>query len=109
MKTLLVTGIFIACWSPPGWAFTHFLKSDLGVKGTVRYCAYNNGRTYAVNSAQTCAPSVEDSAIGMGHGAGTLQGEYRDGLNKVCIYQVFGERRGLRVTATQICPLNAKF
>ena len=109
MKTLLVLGIFIACASPPAWAITHFLKSDLGVKGALRHCSYSNGRTLRVNSAETCPPSVEDSATGMGHGVGTLQGEHRDGGNKVCVYQVFGERRGMRVSATQICPLNAKF
>jgi hypothetical protein len=90
-------------------AWTYFLEGDLGVRGVMRYCKYSNGKIYTVNAVEICPLSIEDSAPGFGQGQGFLQGEYQDGMTKVCIYQVLGERRALRLPSTSICPLNPQF
>lgn len=90
-------------------AWTHNLVEDLGVHGVMRHCKYSNGQVYAVNAAELCQISMEDSAPGFGQGQGFFKGEYQDGMTKVCVYDVLGERRGIRVNSTSICPLNPKF
>ena len=90
-------------------AWTYYLEADLGVRGLMRYCKYSNGRIYTVNAVEICQLSVEDSAPGFGQGQGFLQGEYQDGMTKVCVYQVLGEKRALRIPSTSICPLNPSF
>ena len=90
-----------------GW--TYHLQADLGVRGLMRYCKYSNGKIYTVNATELCPISIEDSAPGFGRGQGFLQGEYQDGMTKVCIYDVLGERRALRLPSTSLCPLNPKF
>jgi hypothetical protein len=90
-------------------AWTHSLVKDLGVKGVMRYCQYSNGKVYAVNAVDICKISIEDSAPGFGRGQGFLKGEYQDGMTKVCIYDVLGETKSLRVGGTTICPAAPKF
>ena len=90
-------------------AWTHNLVEDLGVKGVMRYCKYSNGKIYTINAAEICKISIEDSAPGFGEGPGFLIGEQQDGMTKVCIYNVNGEKKGMRVDGTSICPLNPKF
>lgn len=91
------------------FAWTYHLQGDLGVRGLVRYCRYSNGAVYTVNATDICPISIEDSAPGFGQGQGFLQGEYQDGMTKVCIYDVRGERRALRLPSTALCPLNPRF
>lgn len=90
-------------------AWTYNLVEDLGVRGLSRYCKYNNGAVYTVNAAEICQITVEDSAPGFGQGQGFLKGEYEDGMTKVCVYDVLGDQRAIRINGTSICPLNAKF
>ena len=106
---LLVT--FCLCLAMPldALAWTYYLEADLGVRGLMQYCKYSNGKIYTVNAVEICQISVEDSAPGFGQGQGFLKGEYQDGMTKVCIYEVLGERKALRVNGTSICPLNPKF
>lgn len=107
-KKLAIFCVFIVI---NGYAFgwTHSLKEDLGVRGTMRYCKYSNGQTYTVNAAEICKISIEDSAPGIGRGKGFLKGEYQDGMTKVCVYDVMGEKRALRLNSTSLCPLNPDF
>lgn len=90
-------------------AWTYNLVRDLGVKGVMRYCQYDNGKTYAINAAEICRISITDSAPGFGRGQGSLIGEYQDGMTKVCVYQVLGERKAIRKNSVSICPLSHKF
>lgn len=90
-------------------AWTYHLEKDLGVQGVVRYCKYNNGKIYTVNSSEICQISIQDSPPDFGQGQGFLKGEYRDGMTKVCVYDVLGEQKALRVSSTSICPLSPKF
>jgi hypothetical protein len=102
---------FVCCWaqSLSAFAWTHNLEQDLGVKGVMRYCKYSNGKVYAVNAVDICQISIEDSTPGFGQGQGFLKGEHQDGMTKVCVYDVLGEQKGLRISSTSICPLNPKF
>ena len=93
----------------PAFAWTYFLQGDLGVRGLVRYCKYSNGKIYTVNSTEICPISIEDSAPGLGQGQGFLVGEYQDGMTKVCIYNVLGEKRARRLPSASLCPLNSQF
>jgi hypothetical protein len=90
-------------------AWTHNLVEDLGVRGVMRNCKYSNGKVYAVNAAELCQISIEDSAPGFGQGQGFLKNEYQDGMTKVCVYDVLGEQRAIRINSTSICPLGPKF
>lgn len=103
---LIVFGLAIPF---PAYAWTYFVQGDFGVRGLVRYCKYSNGNIYTVNSTELCPMSIEDSAPGFGLGQGFLVGEYQDGMTKICIYDVLGEKRALRLPSTSLCPLNAWF
>ena len=74
----------------PALAWTYYLQGDLGVRDLVRYCKYNNGKIYTVNATDICPITIEDSAPGFGQGHRFLQGEYQDGMTKICIYDVLG-------------------
>jgi hypothetical protein len=106
-KTSLFTFFFL--FSNLAWTNTVFLQLDLGVKGNVRYCKYSDGKTYTFNSMSLCQPSLDVSAPGMGVGMGSLKGEYLDGMTKVCVYDVLGEKKAIRVGAANLCPLTQKF
>lgn len=90
-------------------AWTYYLQQDLGVQGLVHLCRYSNGKVYSFNATELCPVSIEDSAQGFGQGQGFLQGEYRDGMTKVCVYDVLGERKAVRLPNTTLCPLNPTF
>src|SRR5215467_10147525 len=107
MRVMLTLFILVVPLDALAW--TYHLEADLGVHGLVRYCKYSNGKIYTVNAVEICQLSIQDSAPGFGQGQGFLQGEYQDGMTKVCIYQVLGERKALRVPSTSLCPLNPKF
>jgi hypothetical protein len=111
MTTLrqLFSVTFALVFTTNAQAWTHNLVEDLGIRGVMRYCKYSNGMVYAVNAADICQISIEDSAPGFGQGQGFLKGEYRDGMTKVCVYDVLGERRAVRINSTPICPLGPKF
>jgi hypothetical protein len=106
-KLLNITLVFIFATNAHAW--THNLVEDLGVNGLMRYCKYSNGQVYAVNAIEICQISIEDSAPGFGQGQGFFKGEYQDGMTKVCVYDVLGEQRAIRINSTAICPLNPKF
>jgi hypothetical protein len=108
MKKILLLS-FISLLPPHVSAWTHQLEQDLGVKGVMRYCKYSNGKIYTVNAAEICQISIEDSAPGFGQGTGFLKGEYQDGMTKVCVYDVMGEKKALRLSSTSICPLGPQF
>ncbi|MBS0168639.1 MAG: hypothetical protein JSR29_21390 [Nitrospira sp.] len=91
------------------FAWTYYLQQDLGVQGLVHLCKYSNGKVYTVNAINLCPLSIEDSAQGFGQGQGFLQGEYQDGMTKVCVYDVMGENKAIRLPSTLLCPLNPTF
>ena len=106
-KLLSIT--FVLAFATNAQAWAHNLVEDLGVRGVMRYCKYSNGKVYTVNAAEICQVSIEDSAPGFGRGQGFHKGEYQDGMTKVCVYDVLGEQRSIRVDGTSICPLDPKF
>jgi hypothetical protein len=93
----------------PSLALTYFLEQDLGVEGFQHYCRYSNDRTYSVNATQLCPLSLQDTGPGIGEGTGFKQGEYRDGLTKVCVYSVLGHQKAIRIDGTDLCPLTYDF
>ncbi len=99
----------IASSSAPAFAFTYFLQQDLGTRGFQHLCRYSNGQVYSFNSPSLCPLSIQDSAPGFGQGTGFKQGEYRDGLTKVCVYSVLGQQRSIRISGTGLCPLTYPF
>lgn len=108
-RTLVLICLFASVWTIDANAWTHTLVRDLGVNGLMRRCQYSNGKVYAVNAAEICQISIEDSAPGFGQGPGFLAGEYQDGMTKICVYQVMGEKKALRLNGTSLCPLNPNF
>lgn len=100
---------FAAAYAPPSSAMTYFLQQDLGVHGLMHYCKYSNGKVYTVNATDLCPMQVEDSPSGLGQGTGFLQGEYQDGLTKVCVYDVLGQRRAVRLSSVSLCPQTYQF
>lgn len=53
--------------------------------------------------------SVEDGGFSNGHAMGFLAGEYQDGMTKVCVYDVLGTKKALRLNSVALCPLNSNF
>lgn len=94
---------------PSADAWTLFLQSDLGVRNNMRYCKYSDGKLYAFDSMTLCPMSIEGSAPGMGKGVGFLKGERIDGMTKLCVYDVLGEKKAKRLNSYDICPLTVNF
>jgi hypothetical protein len=90
-------------------AMTYFLERDLGTQGLYHYCVYSNGKTYSFNAMQLCSLSIEDAAGGFGGGVGFKQGEYVDGMTKVCVYSVLGKQQFLRIGGVELCPPTYQF
>lgn len=109
MRPATLIGLALLSTFSNAHAWPYNLVQDMGVSGVKRLCKYSNGKVYAVNATDLCSLSIEDSAPGFGQGTGHLQGEYLDGMTKVCVYDVMGERRGLRLNSTSLCPLSPKF
>jgi hypothetical protein len=53
--------------------------------------------------------SINVDGITIGGATGFKQGEYQDGMTKVCVYSVLGNQRLLRVDSTDLCPLSYDF
>lgn len=91
----------------PSFAWAYYLQEDLGVQGLVHLCRYGNGKVYTVNAIDLCPISIQDSAPGFGQGI--LHGEYQDGMTKVCVYDVLGEKKAIRLPSTSLCAPNSRF
>ena len=111
LPTTLLAGLVAVLLAFQAEAMTYFLVQDLGVQGNVRRCKYSNGKIYTVNATELCSMSVEEDGPlpPSGQTMGFLLGEYQDGMTKVCVYDVLGNKRALRLSSTSLCPLNAKF
>ncbi len=108
LRTILIV-VVLVFWTSSSFALTVFLKRDLGTQGFLRYCLYSNDEQYTVNSIDLCPLSVD---VGMDFGGGAigfLAGEYRDGMSKVCVYDVLGEQKATRISGIGICPLSERF
>lgn len=99
----------------PVAALTAYFQRDLGTENFMRYCQYSNGKVYTVESTDLCPMSVE---AGMDYGSrsgssfgmmGMKKGEYVDGMTKVCIYDVLGEDKAVRVQNFELCPISPRF
>jgi hypothetical protein len=113
MKALLLVAVGWWLFAVPAQAMTYFLTNDLGISGFQHVCEYSDGKTYSVNSTQLCPMSVSvdgiDSPAGSPGMTGFKSGEYRDGMTKVCVYNVMGNTRSLRVGGVELCPLTYDF
>lgn len=108
IRTLLLTVATLAASSVNAW--TYYLERDAGVEGLVRNCEYTDGSVYTVNAVELCPLTIEDSGPSAQSSAhGVLSSEYQDGMTKVCIYNVMGNEKALRVGAAHLCPLTAEF
>jgi len=83
------------------------LQSDLGVNGSIRYCRYSDGKVYTFNALDFCEMAINtNDAMGIGD----LVGEKKsDDMNKICIYDVMGEKKSIRVSIVSLCPISQKF
>ena len=85
-----------------------YMTQDLGVHGLFHLCRYSDGRVYSFNATQPCpldfsTPSLPSGVVGM------KIGEYQDGMTKVCLYDVMGNREAIRISAAALCPLSHTF
>ncbi len=85
-----------------------YMTQDLGVHGLFHLCRYSDGRVYSFNATQLCplnfsTPSLPSGVVGM------KIGEYQDGMTKVCLYDVLGNREAIRISAAALCPLSHTF
>jgi hypothetical protein len=99
----------IAGLAPSAFGWQLFLQRDLGIKNNMRHCLYSDGKVYTFNATELCEMSIEGSAPGMGRGTGFLKGEYQDGMTKVCVYDVLGETKAIRIGGVALCPLTSNF
>jgi hypothetical protein len=113
MKTVFLIVALVLLAPGQASAMTYFLTNDLGVQGIQHYCEYSDGNTYSVNATQLCPMSVSVDGVQLPSGGsgttGFKSGEYRDGMTKVCVYNVLGSNRFLRVDGTELCPLTYEF
>lgn len=100
---------FLIIFSIPSFGLKYFFTEDLGIQGNIRRCKYSNGQVYTVNSINLCPMSVDGPSPSMGTGTGFYKATYLDGMTRVCIYDVLGSKRGIRVSSTDICPLAQEF
>ena len=90
-----------------GW--TYFLKKRGGIENNLQLCLYSNDKWYTVNAYELCPLSIEDSAPGFGKGVGFLEEDFMDGMNRVCVYGVLGEKKLIRLNGIGLCPLQQNF
>jgi hypothetical protein len=106
---IAVSAVILVFCNVNAFAMTYSLQQDLGVKGLMRYCKYSNGQVYTFESTDLCEVTIEDTAPGMGKGTGFLAGEYEEGMTKICVYDVLGEKRLIRQNGVSICPVSFRF
>ncbi|WP_397586621.1 hypothetical protein [Sphingobium fuliginis] len=108
-KILSLAAAVLGASSTPLMAMTYFLQADLGVHNNQHLCRYSNGKVYSFNSTQLCELSIEDSSLSSGNSTGFKIGEYQDGMTKVCVYNVMGQKQALRIGSIELCPLSYNF
>ena len=95
-----------------------FLKRDLGVQQFQRLCLYSNGEVYAFNSNELCPLQIDEDESPRGFvkrpkqsfpQTGLKSGEYIDGNTKVCVYDLIGKPKSVRMNIGAICPLTFEF
>ncbi len=111
---LIHASLLAAIAAAPAFAGTYYLQSDLGVRGIYHFCQYNNGKVYSYNATELCPLSISDdvnnSASYTAPGkVGFKVGEYQDGMTKVCVYNVMGQKAAIRIGSVELCPLNYNF
>jgi hypothetical protein len=98
----------------PAHGLDYYLKRDLGVQGLYHRCLYSDGNVYTYNATELCPLSIHLDEPPMSNGrdqkmTGFLDGEYRDGLTKVCVYTVLGAKRAVRMSSVAIRPPTYSF
>lgn len=110
----ILIGICLLASAAPAFSLDFFLQADLGVRGIYHLCRYSNGRVYSFNATDLCPLQVSDSGANSPSGSppqkmGFKSGEYQDGMTKVCVYDVLGQKASIRIGAAELCPLNHNF
>lgn len=99
----------LALTSAGAWAGNISLDTDYGVRGALHYCRYSNGKVYAFEAGKECPGTMAEPPDRGGRGTGYLKSEAHEGDSKLCIYNVSGMERSIRVTSFANCPLNQEF
>lgn len=96
----------------PASALNYYLSSDLGVHGLFHLCQYSDGNVYSFNATQLCPLQISDNGpptAASGSSTGYKAGEYVDGMTKVCVYNVLGTLKSIRIGAVELCPQTYNF
>lgn len=96
-------------------------KTGEQISGFTRICYYNVlGSPYSINvpAMQFCPPTIQANnpspaapmpQIGTVGRVGYFKGEVREGMNKICYYNVLGSTATLTLSAVSICPITHSF
>ena len=103
----------------PALAISSYLTDDQGVKNGQHYCKYGNGKVYTFSATSLCPLSVKEDAPQpaeksrekpqMGGNTGFYKDEYIDDMTKVCVYNVIGQSRSIRIKRIDLCPMQYDF
>ena len=80
--------------------------------GLFHLCQYSDGKVYSFNATQLCPLQISQDGTqtsGTVGPVGFKAGEYMDGMTKVCVYNVLGNTKAVRVGGTEICPQTYQF
>lgn len=113
IAALIALGALLFGASSPAWSQTYYLSSDLGVQGPLHLCRYSDGRVYSFKAMQLCPLQVQNDEpppySSPPSTTGFKAGEYRDGMTKICVYNVMGKTQAIRISAVDLCPLSYNF
>ena len=96
----------------PAWSLNYNLSRDLGIHGLFHLCQYTDGNVYSFNATQLCPLQISDNGAPTPAGGGVVgfkSGEYVDGMTKVCVYNVLGNLKSIRIGAIELCPQSYNF
>lgn len=85
-----------------------YLVQDLGTVGQIHYCRYSDQKTYTTQAYEACPQSVQSAGYGYTQ-TGYYVNQYVDGATLVCMYNVNGHMRALRVDTDETCPTSYDF
>ncbi len=117
---LMFLALSIGGWASNANAATGFLKGEMN-QGLSKVCFYDVlGETHTLNipSTKLCPLSYQFEVIprvpaqppaGSFGKTGFLKGEQRQGLTKICYYDVLGEIYMITISSVTLCPLTYKF
>lgn len=120
----LLIKIFLAAlflFPTPSHAVTGFLKKE-EINGLSKICYYEvfgELRTVNLRSSQLCPvthnfesvprPQTRAQNSASGGKLGFFKSELLQGMNKICYYDVLGQRKALTISSSMICPVTYRF